>query len=137
VSIRNSKIQGHLESREAAVLAVCGSELGGKVSVSGTSGFVLLGDPGDDDCEVNTVLGMATVTGNRGGVEMVGNSFRGGLTVEGNTGNGPLPEHAGTEIQANQITGKLSCSSNTPAPTNDGQPNTSGTRSGQCDSPTF
>ena len=137
VSVRNSTIRGNLSSDGAAVLAVCGSEVGGTTKVSDTAGFVLLGDPGDDDCAVNAFNGITTVKGNRGGVEIAGNAFRGGLTVDDNTGSGPLPEASGIEIEGNRITGKLGCSSNSPAPTNDGWPNTADARLGQCSSPGF
>jgi hypothetical protein len=137
VAIRNSRLGGSLTASGAAAMAVCGSDVAGTATVSATSGFVLLGDPGDDDCAGNVFRGAAVVKGNRGGVEIGANSFRGGLTVSANTGNGPLPEDRGTEIEANQVSGKLACSSNSPPPTNDGQPNTAGTRSGQCSSPSF
>jgi len=137
VSIRGSRISGAMVSDQAAVIAVCRSEIGGRAAISATSGFVLLGDPGDDDCEGNTFHGMTVVKDNRGGVEIADNAFRGGLVVDGNSGTGPLPEHSGTEIEANTISGQLSCTLNSPAPTNDGRPNTADAKRGECSSPTF
>ena len=54
--------------------------------------------------------------------------------MNGTTGSGPTTEDGEPEIEANQnVQGTLSCSGNSPAPTNDCRPNTvSGARSGQC-----
>ena len=78
---------------------------------------------------------------NTGGVEVGGNTTSGAITVSNNVAptNGAPIEDAATEVEGNHDGGKLTCSGNTPVPTNDGSANTvSGARSGQtCASGTF
>ncbi|MGW2256162.1 hypothetical protein ACWCXH_39425, partial [Kitasatospora sp. NPDC001660] len=70
---------------------------------------------------------------NTGGLEVVGNHIGVSMLVSGNSGTGPFPEDNRPEIEGNTIGGSLSCSGNTPPPTNDGHPNTvAGARGGQC-----
>jgi hypothetical protein len=113
--------------------SLCGSSVGGNVGISGASGFVLIGDPGDDKCASNTVGGSVSLTSNNAGVEVSQNTrISGNVTLNNNTGGGPFPEDTRPEVEANIIGGTLSCSGNTPAPTNDGQPNSRAGASGQC-----
>jgi hypothetical protein len=107
------------------------------VNISGSTGFVLLGDPGDDGCAGNTFRATMTLSSNQGGLEL-GHNQIGNTTVTGTTGTGPFRDDVGAEIEANTIGGNLKCSGNTPAATNDGQPNTvTGNRTGECASPGF
>jgi hypothetical protein len=72
---------------------------------------------------------------NTGGVELSHNDRIGSaVTVSGNSGAGPfIDDGLGQEVEANTIWSTLSCSGNSPAARNDGQPNTvSSTRSGEC-----
>jgi hypothetical protein len=109
VSITNSTLNGPLSAGVSlngpASLTVCGTTVTGPLSVSGASGPVLIGGGTGSPCGPDNIGGPVTLTSNTGGV-----------TVAGNT-----------------IGGSLSCSSNNPPPTDNGQPNTvSGTASGQC-----
>ena len=105
----------------------------GNVNVSGASGFVLLGDPGDDLCGGNRFNGAVILGSNHGGLELAANRIANNTSVTGTTGTGPFPEDNRAEIEANTITGNLACSGNSPPATNDTQPNTvSGNRTGQC-----
>jgi hypothetical protein len=106
----------------------------GALNVTGASGFVLVGDPGDDACAGNQLLSSVDLIGNQSGVELSHNTrISGNTTLNNNVGSGPLAEDAHPEVEANRMLGALSCSGNSPTPTNDGQPNTvSGVRSGQC-----
>jgi len=139
VSILNSTIGNGLTSNGAKLLSVCLTSVGGSVSVSNSTGFVLIGSNGDDTampCASNTIGGGVTLTGNSGGLELGGTtSIKGAVTVTNNVLSGPAvdAENGAPEIEHNFIKGSLSCSGNSPAPTNDGAPNTvSGSRSGQC-----
>ena len=100
--------------------------------MSTSTGFVLIGDPGDDACAVNTLKSGLTLTNNTGGFEAVGNSIAGTVSATGNSGHGPFAEDNGVELEGNTIHGGLSCSGNS-AVTNDGNTNTvTGAKTGQC-----
>jgi hexosaminidase len=65
------------------------------------------------------------VSGSTGQVTIDGTTIAGPLVVQNNTGS--------TVVSDNHISGPLSCTGNSPAPTNAGHPNTaSGPKSGQC-----
>jgi hypothetical protein len=113
-------------------ITFCGSTLRSSVSIDGAKGFVLFGDPGDDGCPGNTVVGSLSLTGGLAGLNLRSNVLRSSATVDKNKGGGPFPIDANPIVAANSIAGRLSCKSNTPAPVNAGQPNTAPTKSGQC-----
>jgi hypothetical protein len=96
--------------------------------VTGSTGFVLIGDDGAPGCGTSTISGPVTLTGNTAGIQLGGNTIHGPVTLTGNSGGTAAPG-----VEANQISGPLACSGNTPAPTDHSQPNTvSGPASGQC-----
>ncbi len=137
----NSRINGGLDSQGAAAIRLCSTRVDGHVSINGSTGFVLVGDAGDDGpqgCAGNDIRGGVSLSGNAGGAEIGGNSIRGGLALLNTSGAGADLEDAASEIEANQIKGGLTCAGNTPAPTNGGLPNSvTGARSGQCSAPGF
>jgi hypothetical protein len=136
VIIVRSTIKGSLSATSGGLFALCGSSVG-SVSVSSATGFVLIGDPGDDQCAGNT-LGALTLSYNRAGVEVSTNRIGGGVRLIGNTGAGPFPEDARPSVESNTIGGPLTCTSNSPTATNNGHPNSvSGGRSGECGAPGF
>jgi hypothetical protein len=94
------------------------------------------GDEGQPACAGNSVKSSVSLGGNIGGFEVAGNTITGSASFTGNTGTGPYWQDAdpkAPEIEGNGIGGGLSCASNSPAPTDDGQANkVSGPRSGQC-----
>ena len=98
----------------------------------------MIGDAGDDGspaCGANNLRGTVTLTGNTGSLELGGNQIPASVTVNNNTTTISTPPESATatEIEANNISGNLACTGNTPPPTNDGKPNTVlGTRSDQC-----
>ena len=136
LSVTNSTVDGGLNSTGATALTVCQSRINGATTVAASTGFVLIGDAGDDGtlaCGGNTLNGALTLDGNTALLELGQNLIHGGARVLNTSGSGPNLEDSTTEIEGNQISGGLSCSGNTPAPTNDGRPNTvTGQRSGQC-----
>ncbi len=135
LSLSGATVGGSVQSTVASAVSVCGSALG-SLSVTATTGYVLIGSDGDDaaaPCAANTIKGGAALSGNRGGLELTGNAIGGNAQVTSTSGTGPDPEDKAPEVEANQIGGGLSCSGNSPAPTNDQQPNTvGGGRTGQC-----
>lgn len=136
VYLDDANVNGGITSTGATAVRICGTNLSGNISVSESSGFVMIGDGGDDGspaCAGNTSRANLSVTDNAGGFEVGGNTIGGTLTISGNTFNGNGGEGA-AQVEANQIGGDLSCAtSNDPALTNDGLANTvAGTTSGQC-----
>jgi hypothetical protein len=134
--VANSTISGPLISIGASALTVCGTTVSGPVSAQNTTGTLLLGGGPDASteptdaapCPANTFQGPVGLSGNRGPVELGGSHVTGPVSLTNNSSPGPAPE-----VEANTIGGPLTCSGNSPAPTNDGYPNTvSGPRSGQC-----
>lgn len=135
VTVVNTTVNGQLSASAPDLLVACGSTVNGPVTVQGATGFVRLGDAGNDDqlsCAANTLRNQVTLVGNRGGFEVGGNQIAGSLTANGNGGAGSNDDEA-LEIEGNVIGGNLSCTSNSTPVTNDGHPNSvAGTRSGQC-----
>jgi hypothetical protein len=135
LDIEGARLAGPLSAAGAAAVRVCAASTSGPVTVTGSTGFVLIGDAGDDGtpgCGTNTIGGPVTLTSNTAGVQLGGNTIRGPVTLTGNTG-GSSPGTAVPQVAANQISGPLACSSNTPAPADDNQPNTvNGRATGQC-----
>lgn len=134
VVIVSSRFNSSITSSRAASFALCGSTVTGGVSVSGTTGFVLIGDPGDDVCAANTLGSSVTLSNNTGGVEIAGNTRIGGnVSLTGNSGAGPFPEDFEPEVEGNTIVGSLYCASNSPGVKNDGSTNNAGgAKTGQC-----
>ena len=98
LDVENSTISGGITASNPAALRVCGSTTGGSVSVTRATGFVLIGDPGDDGCAVNAINGSLSLTSNTGGVEALGNHVTGSLVSSGNSGTGAFPEDTAPEI---------------------------------------
>jgi len=136
LSVSNSTVDGGIDSTGATAFTVCQSRMNGASSVSASTGFVLIGDAGDDGslaCGGSTFNGHLTLSGNLAQLELGQNLIHGGATVINTSGSGPNLEDSAAEIESNTISGSLSCSGNSPAPTNDGLPNAvTGQRSGQC-----
>ena len=134
-----SIINGAITLTQAKAFTFCASSTKqGAINASTGSGFVLIGDGGDGHpavCGANHIDGAVTLNGNLGGVEIGGNSIVGALTVSGNIAPlfGIPTEDNATEIEANTVGGLTTCATNSPAPTNDGRPNTfTGGANGQC-----
>jgi hypothetical protein len=141
LSVTNSSIIANLASTRATAVSVCSSSVTGMTTINGTTGFVLLGDNGDDGqpgCASNQFTGVVSLDHNTGQAEIGGNKILAQLAVTNTSGTGPDTETTATEIEHNTITGVLNCTGNQPAPTNDNQPNSVlGLRLGQCSAPGF
>ena len=83
LDVENSTVAGSISASGADSVRICGSTTG-SIAVSGTSGFVAIGDPADD-CAPNTVNGGVTATGNVGGGAISDNTISGGWTIADNT----------------------------------------------------
>lgn len=93
-------VVGSISSSGAAFIRVCATTVN-SVAVNGSTGFVLIGDAGDDGCGINTLHGSLTLQNNTGGVEAIGNHVAGAITVSGNSGTGPFPEDTAPDITGN------------------------------------
>jgi uncharacterized repeat protein (TIGR01451 family) len=131
--IANSTISGAILATNPSGFTLCHSTAG-SLNVSGATGFVLVGDPGDDACLGNTVTGSVTLSNNHAGLEIGSNAISGTVIVKDNSGAGPfLPDDSAPEVEGNNIGGSLACSGNAAGFSNGGVPNTvGGVRSGQC-----
>ncbi|WP_235498123.1 Ig-like domain-containing protein [Frankia sp. R43] len=90
LAVTSGEIAGTVSSSGASAFTLCQSTVGGPVTVQGSTGLVLIGSD-DLPCAGNTIKGSLTVTGNTGGVQVIGNTTNGPLTVEGNSDPGPGP----------------------------------------------
>lgn len=132
VFISNSTIGGAVTARGAALFGLCGSSVAGTVTVRDATGFVVIGDPGDDGCLGNSIDGGVVLQSNSGDAEAWSNSITGSLMVHGTTGTGPFPDDTRAEVADNIVSGTIDCQRNTPSPANDGQFNTAAAMVGQC-----
>jgi hypothetical protein len=133
--LNGATVSGGVTSTGATALRICATAINGGVSVTTSTGFVMIGDGGDEAlpaCTANTISGGVTLTNNTGGVELGGNNISGTVTISGNVTT-PFGEGV-AEVEGNKITGSLSCAtSNSPVLSNGGYHNTvTGTKSGQC-----
>ena len=132
VAISGSHISGPFRSNQAETLSVCSTRITGPVSVTASTGYVLVGN-GSPACGASTIRGRVTLTSNADGLELAGNTIFGAVRLTGNSGPGHDTGTAGLEVEANHIRGSLACWRNTPAPTDGSQPNTvTGHAAGQC-----
>jgi hypothetical protein len=127
LTVISSQISRGITADAPAFLSLCG------VSVSGPPAGVALrvsnasalriGDPAAG-CAGNRFGGQVTLTGNRT-LTFGANAVSTDATING---NGP----GNSVVKANNVVGTLACAGNAPPPTNGGQVNTSGAKTGQC-----
>lgn len=131
LTLVDSRVTNGIVATNPSFFSLCGSQISGPsttpsrgVVVSGASVPLRIGDPAAG-CAGNRVAGDVVLTGNSGGLTLGANTVSGNVTVDNNTAGGPV-------IKANTVYGTLGCAGNNPAPTNAGQPNTAGAKTGQC-----
>lgn len=138
--MRDAEIDGPVTSDGALAVTFCHSTLDAPVSITGTTGFVLLGDGsgngdggGDGtDCAGNTFRAPLALVGNTGGIEVSSNTMSAPVSVDGNSGSGLLPEDVVPEFEGNTVRAPLRCAGNTPTLRQSGN-TVNGPRSGQCE----
>jgi alpha-tubulin suppressor-like RCC1 family protein len=129
LTVQNAKITKGLSADNPSFLSICGSEisppsLGAQaLGVSNAAVPIRIGDPATG-CAANRFAGQVHLTANLA-VTFGANAVSHAATVN-NGGPGA------TVIKANTFLASLACSGNNPAPTNSGEPNTAGSRTGQC-----
>ena len=99
LDIENSTIGGSTVATRASNVRMCASTVRGSIAITGSTGFVLIGDAGDG-CVPNVIRGGDVLLLNSGGLEAIGNTIRTSLNL-GNSGRGPFPEDAAPEIEGN------------------------------------
>ncbi|MBA3654056.1 MAG: Ig-like domain repeat protein, partial [Actinobacteria bacterium] len=128
LSIVGSNLNGYLNSYgSAGTIVACGNTILG-ITISGATGALTIGDPFGAGCAANSISGSVGLSGNRAGIQFLGNSVRNGMQVTNTSGGA-------TVIGGNRIAGWLQCSGNNPAATNGGRPNTASGRTGECATP--
>jgi hypothetical protein len=132
VAIMGASTGGGIISTNGGAFALCGTAVGSSLQVTGASGFVLVGDPGDDGCAPNTFGSSVSLTNNAAGAELGSNRVNSSVTFNNNAGGGPFPSDVTPHVEANVITSSLACTGNNPAPTNQGHPNSAASKAGQC-----
>ena len=128
LTVVDSQIGGAITADDPAFLSLCGAQVSGPapavaLSVTNATVPIRLGDPAAG-CAGNRFAGQVKVADNLA-VTFGANIVSHNATLDT---NGP----GRTVIKANTVLGALGCSGNTPAPTNAGQPNTAGSKTGQC-----
>jgi hypothetical protein len=113
-----SRITGPVTVSAGASLVATGATINGMLTATGAG--IRLVD--------TTVTAPVSVTGATERVLIAGSSLAGPMTVDGAaTGFAPVV------VSGNTVRGTLSCAGNSPAPTNEGTPNTvTGPATGQC-----
>jgi len=124
VDIENATVTGNVMIQNPTFVRICNSTITGNLTVSGATGFVLVGDGGDDGggCPGNHVGRSVRLSKNTLGTELGGTTTGGTVTLRSNSGGSG--EDAAPEVENNHIGGSLICSRNSPAPINDSRPNT-------------
>jgi hypothetical protein len=106
--------------------------VGSSLQVSGATGFVLVGDIGDDGCTPNPFGSSVSLTNNTAGAELGYNRMNSSVTFNNNAGGGPFPSDVAPHVEANVVGSSLACSGNSPAPINEGRRNSAPSKTGQC-----
>jgi hypothetical protein len=106
LDIEGGQLAGTLRSTGASAFRMCGASFSGPVTVTGTTGLVLIGgDAATGPCVGNALTGPVTITGNTGGVEFNSNHVTGPLTITGNTGSVPPPDTGPVHAENNTVVG--------------------------------
>jgi hypothetical protein len=120
-------INGALIATGGTGLRICGTTITGTLFPTLVNGVIIVGETDDvPTCAGNTITGTVNLQNNTGFVELDSNQITGGVIVINNATTLLVPPEKATasEIETNHITGALTCTANTPAPTNGGHPNT-------------
>ena len=91
LNLENSTVGGSIVANQTpGTIRICGSTIAGSTQAAGAQGLVIIGDPGDANCAVNTIGGVLVLKNNTHGVEAINNTL-GSLNASNNSGPGPYP----------------------------------------------
>ncbi len=107
LDIEGATVIGPVLSTGAAQLRACGAHLTGMVSITGSTGLVVIGDDEGPACAGNTITGPADLVRNAGGVEFDHNTVNGPLTITGTTGTVPPPDTGSLVDVGNHVHGPI------------------------------
>jgi hypothetical protein len=128
LTVVDSQISRGITADAPSFFSLCGAQVSGPapgvaLSVTNAGVPIRVGDPAAG-CAGNRFAGQVNLSGNLA-VTFGANIVSHNATIDA---NGP----GNTVIKANNVFAILACSANDPAPTNAGQPNTAGSKTGQC-----
>lgn len=133
--MNGATVSGALNSSGARNIAVCDSSISGSATIANATGFVLVGDGGEDGCDPNSLKNLS-LSGNLAGLEVSGNTVSASVTATNNQvaagSRDETNQPAVIIIEGNSITTSLMCTGNNPPPDNEGTANTAGSKAGQC-----
>ena len=91
LDLQGGVVAGPIKATNAGVVRICGVNVTGSLTVTGSTGFVNVGgDTAAGPCAGNWITGPVQLKDNKAGVEASGNTVNGSFTVTGNT----APVHA-------------------------------------------
>ncbi|MEU8975606.1 Ig-like domain-containing protein [Streptomyces monashensis] len=131
LAVSGAQINGPVASDDARAITICHSTLDAQVTLTDTSGFVLLGDNEGTDCAGSAFKAPLTLDGNTGGLEVSSNTMSAPVRINGNSGSGLLFEDLVPEFEGNQVGAPLRCAGNSPTLQQSGN-TVDGPRTGQC-----
>jgi hypothetical protein len=128
LTVVNSKISRTVTATAPSFFSMCGTEVSGPppataLSVTGAQVPIQVGDPATD-CAGNRFAGPVVLSNNLA-VTFGANAVSHNAILDN---NGP----GNTVVKANTVFGTLGCTGSNPPPTNAGQVNTAGAKTGQC-----
>jgi hypothetical protein len=108
LDVEGGRITGRVLAAGAATVRICGATIAGPLTITGSSGLVLVGgDAATGRCDPNAVTGPVTMSGNDGGVELNGNTVVGPVRVTGNAGSLPAPDAGHVHASGNTVLGPV------------------------------
>ncbi|GHI40471.1 Ig-like domain-containing protein [Streptomyces violascens] len=131
LAMSGAELNGPVSSYGARAVSICHSALDAPVTLTGTSGFVLLGDGEGVDCAGNAFRAPLTLAHNTGGLQVSSNTMSAPVTIDDNNGSGLLPEDLVPGFEGNRVGAPLRCAGNAPALRQSGN-TVNGPHVGQC-----
>ena len=101
--INHGIVIGAISANKAAALTLCSAGTG-PLTVTGSTGYLLLGGIASTGCSGNTFVGPVSITNNTGGLSFSNNKVFGSATITNNTG--------GFTYTGNTITGSVTVTGN-------------------------
>ncbi len=102
--VGGATLTGPYKATKAAALTLCNTRVTGPITVSNSTGYVLVGGVAATGCAGNTITGPVKITNGSGGLSFARNHVTGPVTITGN--------HGGFIFTGNTITGPVHVSGN-------------------------
>jgi hypothetical protein len=104
---RGATINGPVRVSDASAVSICGTTINARLTIAGSVGPTLVGEPASFDCDGNTITGPVELTDDTVGLDFSGNTVTAPVTATGNTGGFMFGEFA-----PNSISGPVRTSDN-------------------------